>query len=125
MLYNVMLVAAGGAIGAVGRYCVVSALALGAFPLGTLIVNVAGSFLIGLLASAATSPGLIDPQWRLFLQTGLLGAFTTFSAFSLETLSLLQQGEWQLAVLNAVTNLLLCMIAVWLGSLAFGVWQGH
>lgn len=110
-------VALGGACGATLRYLVVRLLSSGGlnFPLGTLVANVSGSFLIGLLAAGF----FLDPKTaqgpRLFFQTGLLGAFTTFSAFSLETMQLWQTGHLKSAVLNILLNVSLCLVAVILG----------
>lgn len=118
---NLLAVAAGGATGAVMRYLVASAAAIPglAFPLGTLIVNVLGSFALGLLAGYWLVAGQPAPSVRLFFQTGMLGAFTTFSAFSLDTISLWQNGQVVSAVANALLNLLLCLLAVGAG-LALG-----
>ncbi len=118
---NLLAVAAGGATGAVMRYLVVSAAAIPglAFPLGTLIVNVLGSFALGLLAGYWLATGQPAPSVRLFFQTGMLGAFTTFSAFSLDTISLWQNGQVVSAAANALLNLLLCLLAVGAG-LALG-----
>jgi len=113
----IVWVALGGACGATLRYLVVKFLSGGAlnFPVGTLVANVSGSFLIGLLAGSL----FLDPKMvqgpRLFFQTGLLGAFTTFSAFSLETLQLWQAGHMKTAGINILLNVSLCLIAVVLG----------
>jgi len=113
----IVWVALGGACGATLRYLVVKFLSGGAlnFPVGTLVANVSGSFLIGLLAGSL----FLDPKMvqgpRLFFQTGLLGAFTTFSAFSLETLQLWQAGHMKTALINILLNVSLCLIAVVLG----------
>lgn len=114
---TVVWVALGGACGATLRYLTVKVLSASAlaFPLGTLAVNVSGSLLIGLLAGTV----FLDPKLavgpRLFFQTGLLGAFTTFSAFSLETLQLWQAGQMKSAVVNVLLNVVLCLAAVFLG----------
>lgn len=117
---SVLLVGAGGAVGAILRYLVV-ALASQAgmiLPLGTLIVNVAGSMLIGLFAGYSLMFGTVSPDSKLFFQTGVLGAFTTFSAFSLDTLLLMQQGFWRTAIASVLLNVFLCLAAVALG---FGI----
>lgn len=105
--HELMLVALGGGVGALGRYltAVLAARLWGeTFPWGTLIVNLVGCFVIGLVYAAGVEAGAIGPRTRLFLMTGLLGGLTTFSAFSLETSTLLMQGtEWH-AVLNLLTN---------------------
>ena len=89
----------------------------GGVPWGTLAVNTAGSFLIGLLASAAFADGrpLLHAGARQFLTVGVLGGFTTFSAFSLETLTLLQHGAWGRAGANVVASLALCLGGACLG----------
>ena len=87
------------------------------FPWGTLLVNVTGSFLIGFFATL-TEPGgrvFVSGSGRQFVMSGVLGGYTTFSSFSLQTLSLARDGEWLQAGANAVASLILCLIAVWLG----------
>ncbi len=110
-------VALGGACGAVMRFGVSRLLAGSAlqFPLATLAVNVFGSFLIGLLAASLLIDDKLVPEARLFFQTGLLGAFTTFSAFSLETMQLWQSGQMKAAAVNVVSNVVLSLLAVALG----------
>lgn len=111
-------IAAGGAIGAVMRYGVSNGVhvMLGrGFPWGTLTVNVFGSLLMGLLYVLMLERMSISAEWRGVLQVGLLGAFTTFSTFSIETLMLLENGESLKAVINIVASVLLCLLAVWVG----------
>ncbi|MBL8642742.1 MAG: fluoride efflux transporter CrcB [Rhodospirillaceae bacterium] len=106
-------VALGGAAGSVARYGVGqwSAMALGeGFPWGTLIVNVVGSFIIGVVTATSSASDL-----RLLLAVGFCGGFTTFSAFSIQTLSLIQSGAWANAALNVVGSVMLCLLAVALG----------
>lgn len=115
MSQTLPLIALGGAIGSVLRYLMVAA--IGA-PWGTAAVNVLGSFAIGVLFI------LLDARagWQLFLMTGLLGGFTTFSAFSLDTLKLFEAGQPLQAALYVVTSVALSMIAVALGvALARGI----
>jgi CrcB protein len=91
-----------------------------AFPLGTLIVNISGCFLIGVLA-ACNDPGgriFVGPAARQFLMIGVMGGYTTFSSFSLQTLTLLQDGEWLYAAANVLFSVILCMVGVWLGYVA-------
>jgi CrcB protein len=90
------------------------------FPWGTLIVNVAGSFVIGLFFTLTGSDGrlLVSPTARQFVMVGLLGGYTTFSSFSLQTLTLLQDGEFLYAGANIAASVALCMLAVWLGHIA-------
>ena len=119
----VLYVAAGGAVGTVFRYWCsgVIAQAFGeTFPLGTLVVNVAGSALIG-IAAVLTGPDgriLMAPELRQLIMVGLFGGFTTFSSFSLQTLALLQDGEWLLAGANIGLSVGLCLFGVWLGFAA-------
>jgi fluoride exporter len=117
-----LLVALGGAIGSVGRFWlggVIGARMGETFPWGTIIINITGSFLIGLFF-AMTEPGsrwIAPPGTRAFLMTGICGGYTTFSSFSLQTLNLLRDGEWLYASGNVILSVALCMIAVWLGFL--------
>jgi len=117
-----VLIGLGGFLGAISRYIVGdwAAQKWGAlFPYGTLIINLAGSFLLGLFLSAATERLLIDPRLRLFLATGFLGAFTTFSTLTYESVDLwLNGGRW-LALVNIVGSLLLGALMAWLG-----IWLG-
>jgi fluoride exporter len=113
-------VATGGGLGSLARWAV-SLLALqafgAAFPWGTLGVNVIGSFLIGLYFTVTEPDGryLIAPAARQFVLAGFCGGFTTFSAFSLETLSMLRQQAWGLAVLYVTSSVILWLVGVWLG----------
>ena len=118
---RILLVLVGGGLGSVVRYLVSVALTerLGnGFPGGTVAVNLIGSFLIGLVATLADERGALSAQTRLFLVAGVLGGFTTFSAFSLETLRLLEGGHPGRAVLNVLGSVLPALAAVWLGTLA-------
>jgi CrcB protein len=110
----------GGAIGAVLRYgaslSVYSLMGRG-FPYGTLFVNVTGSLLMGLLSVMMLERFNIGPEWRAAVLVGVLGSFTTFSTFSIETLNLLEQGDVMRAVTNIVSSVLVCLVAVWFGVL--------
>jgi CrcB protein len=115
-LMGFALVFLGGGIGAALRHGV-NRLALAtlgpAVPAGTVIVNIAGSFAMGLLVGAlAAFPGLVSPQMRLFLATGVLGGFTTFSAFSLDALALYERGQPGLAALYVGASVALSLAAV-------------
>jgi fluoride exporter len=115
----VLLVALGGAIGSALRYLVATAALawLGpAFPWGTLIVNLAGSFAIGLVQQLATESLLLGEETRLFLTTGLLGGLTTYSAFSYETVRLMQTGAWGYAWVNAIVTIVACLALCYLGQ---------
>ncbi len=118
MLKTLLFIAGGGAIGAVMRYGaslgVYSLLGRG-FPYGTLFVNVAGSLLMGFLSVVMLERYNVGPEWRAAALVGLLGAFTTFSTFSIETLNLLEQGDIIRASLNIVLSVAICLFAVWLG----------
>ena len=107
---RLLIVIVGGGAGSAARYLVglcIFSYAGGAFPWGTLTVNVVGSFLIGLVATLADEAGAIGPQARLFLIVGVLGGFTTFSSFSVETFRLVDNGEPLRALLNVSASLLL------------------
>ncbi|MEM8877492.1 MAG: fluoride efflux transporter CrcB [Pseudomonadota bacterium] len=113
-------VAAGGALGAMGRYLVGhwATTSFGtAFPWGTLIVNVVGSFLIAVFAFAMIERGDSGPAMRAFAITGVLGGFTTFSAFSLDALSLFERGETGLAAAYVLASVLLSVGGCMLGFL--------
>jgi len=111
------LVAAGGLAGSVARYWLGGAVQRYAdyFPLGTLAVNVAGSFLLGLIMTLSIERGALGANTRLLLSVGFCGAFTTMSTFSYETLALLRDGEAALALANVGGTLAACCAAVWLG----------
>ncbi len=114
-----LIIGLGGFIGAITRYAV--ALWLGqrwlrGFPLGTFVINVSGSFLIGLIMTLLTERLLVNPQWRLFLVVGFLGAYTTFSTFEYETGGLLKDGEWLFALLNVVGSVVAGFIALKAGE---------
>ena len=118
MLKTLVLISLGGAFGAVMRYLAstsVYAITGRGFPYGTLFVNVAGSLLIGVLAIVMLERMSIGPEWRAAVLVGILGSFTTFSTFSLETLYLIEQGEMMRAMSNIALSVLLCLAAVWLG----------
>lgn len=109
-----LAVALGGALGAVGRFGV-NALAFPIFgerlPLGTLLVNVVGSLLMGVLYVLIIERGVMPGEWRNILMVGFLGAFTTFSAFSLETLALWQNGHVAMSIFYVIASVALCLIA--------------
>ncbi len=115
-----LFVALGGALGSMARYACSGAAArlLGVgFPYGTLFVNVTGSYVIGVLGTLALTGGsaLATTNARGFLIVGILGGFTTFSSFSLETLNLARAGNLAGAAANISLSLALCLVAVWLG----------
>lgn len=121
-MLNYLLVGLGSAIGGMARFWASGFLANRygeSFPWGTLFVNVSGSFAIGLFATLTAPDGRwwVGPSGRTFFMTGICGGYTTFSSFSLQTLSLARDDEWLYAGGNAVMNLVLCMVAVWLGHI--------
>ncbi len=114
-------IAAGGALGAVARFAMSHQVyqTFGRdFAWGTLSVNVVGSFLMGLIAVLLVDKLDLSNEWRAFLMVGFLGAFTTFSTFSYETMQYIQIGEISKAVVNIGLSVLICLVAVWLGMLA-------
>lgn len=117
-------VALGGALGSVSRFWInglVSERVGATFPWGTLAINVAGSFVIGLVGALASPEGRMDSQARQFttqfVMIGICGGYTTFSSFSLQTLNLVRDREWLYAGGNILLSVMLCLIAVWLGWL--------
>jgi CrcB protein len=113
-----LLVLAGGGTGALARYVAASAIMTrfgGRFPLGTLAINVTGSFLIGFLMTILTERYQLDPQWRLLLVVGFLGGYTTFSSFEWETFTAVRDGALWAAMSNVVASVVLGYAAVWLG----------
>lgn len=115
---TLLAVAAGGALGAMGRYLVVTGFVrlLGTgFPYGTLAANVAGSFLMGVLVAVAAQTGAVSNEMRAFLAVGLLGGFTTFSAFSLDAAILAQDGRLGAAALYVAASVAVSIAALFLG----------
>jgi CrcB protein len=127
MLTRYLLVALGGAAGSVARYWVgglAPRLFGEGFPYGTLLVNLLGSFLISLVMGVALSSGLLSVTMRVFLTTGIIGGFTTYSAFNYETLALLQQRLWLTGGLNILVTFLGCFVMGVLGLLLARVLVG-
>jgi len=128
MITKLLLVGAGGFIGSVFRYAVGGAVQTlsqsVAFPYGTLAVNILGCFCMGILSELVDTRALISTDTRAFLIVGILGGFTTFSAFGNETMNLIRDGEAALALINVGTQVLLGLGAVWLGyTLAYMIWR--
>jgi CrcB protein len=114
---DVLVIALGAIVGANARYFVnrYAVRLLGpVFPYGTLVINAAGSFLVGFFLIWTSERVLADPRWRLLIVVGFCGAFTTFSSYAFETMAYFEQGQWVLMITNVVSNNLLCL----LGTLA-------
>ncbi len=117
---QLIAIAAGGAVGALLRFWVstgVYTLLGRGFPYGTLAVNVLGSLVMGFLYVLLLDRMTVAPEVRAALLVGLLGAFTTFSTFSIETLNLIEQADFTKAGLNMLVSVLACVLACWLGLL--------
>lgn len=123
-MLNYLLVGLGGAIGTIGRFWLGGVISRRwggeTFPLGTLVINVTGSFLITFFATLTAPEGrwTVSPNGRMFFMSGICGGYTTFSSFSMQTLNLAMDGEWLYAGANAALSLTLCLLAAWLGQIA-------
>ncbi|QSZ66230.1 fluoride efflux transporter CrcB [Methanofollis aquaemaris] len=117
-----IIVGIGGFIGAVLRYFTSGWLqgSVGTFPVGTLGVNVIGSFFIGVVMYLSEYGGVFDMETRIFLTLGILGAFTTMSTFSYESFRLLEQQAFGLFALNLLATITLTLLAVWAGKIGAG-----
>lgn len=114
-----IMVVLGGGAGSLVRYLVATAIMTrtgSRFPLGTVFINITGSFLIGLFMTVLTNRLSPNPNLRLLLVVGFLGGYTTFSSFEWETLGLVRDGGWWLGLLNTVGSVTLGYIAVWVGA---------
>lgn len=115
---RILLVAAFGAVGATSRYAVdslVSDIWSGRFPLGTFLINVSGSFALGVLVAVTTERMMLAPNWRFALGIGFLSAFTTFSTYTYDTIRLAESNQWGLALLNAFGSLAVGLVAAFVG----------
>ena len=125
---RILLVCLGGFIGTGARYGlngVISQRFGETFPLGTLVINILGSFVIGVVfvATGPDSPVLVSAEVRQFLMIGILGGFTTFSSFSLQTLTLLREGDVGAAILNVTLSVVVGLLAAWAGEQVAGtIW---
>jgi len=118
MLKTIFIVGAGGFIGSVMRYLVQFYVEKGmssTFPLGTLIANIAGSFIIGMVFALADKGNLLSSEWRIFLTVGICGGFTTFSAFAYNNFNMIKEGAFGQLFINVGGNLFLGILAVYLG----------
>jgi len=121
-MFSYVLVMLGGALGTGARFWMSGFIAERAgefFPLGTLVVNVSGSFVVGFFAgfTGLEGPLLVSRGFRQFFMIGVCGGYTTFSSFSLQTLDLARDGDWLKALLNTVLSFACCLGAVWLGRI--------
>lgn len=117
-MFKFLLIGLGGFIGANLRYLVQGWFAQlwgSTFPFGTLVANVTGSFLLAFFLALTTERVVVAPGWRLFFAVGVMGGYTTFSSFSVETLSFLEQGFWVLGLANLFANVGLALTAAVLG----------
>jgi CrcB protein len=122
-MMSYLWVGLGGALGSMLRFWLSGFIAgtkLGEiFPLGTLVINITGSFVIGLVGALTSPEGRFAPHWRVLatqlLMVGICGGYTTFSSFSLQTLNLARDGQWLYAGLNIGLSVVLCLVGVWLG----------
>jgi CrcB protein len=118
MLKNLLIIGTGGFIGSIARYLVSHlnlTVSFHSIPVGTLLVNVAGSLLIGILTGIAEKSMILGPEWRLFLMVGLCGGFTTFSTFAGENLMLMHNGQLLVVFLYTGLSIFLGFLAVYLG----------
>jgi fluoride exporter len=125
---NILLVGIGGFVGSITRYLASGYVQQASksidFPFGTLVVNVVGCFIIGFLAQLAEDRGVFTSQSRLFVFTGFLGGFTTFSSFGNETLNLARDSQMMNAFANVGANVILGLFAVWLGrTVSYLIWK--
>ena len=125
---RILLIGIGGFVGSILRYWLSglthTAAPRTAFPVGTLAVNVIGCLCIGVVMHIAETRQVLDPDTRAFIVVGLLGGFTTFSAFANETVNALRAGSVHIAIANIMLSVAACLVAVWLGrSLAESFWR--
>ncbi len=115
-----LIVMLGGALGAVSRFAVgtiVGKWYSAVFPLGTFLINITGSFLIGVLMMCFLNRPSIHANWRLFLVTGILGGYTTFSSFEWETFTALRGGAAPIAITYLIVSVVLGLVCAWLGAM--------
>ncbi len=129
LLMQYLVIGLGGALGSMLRFGLGSWIDSGAqkaapiFPWGTIIVNITGCFIIGFIYSISATEGrlMLSSLTRQFIMIGILGGYTTFSSFSLQTLTLAQDGQWGSAVANVILSVVLCLAGVWLGAALAGM----
>jgi fluoride exporter len=115
MLKNFLLVGLGGALGSMLRYALYLLVPVKDFPYPTLIINITGSFIIGIVIALSIKDETFLNNWKLFLATGICGGFTTFSAFSAENIGLLQNGKYTMALTYILLSIVLGIAGAWLG----------
>jgi CrcB protein len=128
LLMQYLVIGLGGALGSMVRFGLGSFIDTNVqktgyvFPWGTIIVNVTGCFIIGFIFTISAGEGrlMLGSLTRQFIMIGILGGYTTFSSFSLQTLTLAQSGQWWGAVANVLLSVVLCLVGVWLGALLAG-----
>ena len=117
-MVKIIFIGLGGAIGAIGRYLLsgwVHTRYEGIFPLGTFVVNILGTFLLGFLMILFTEKYLFSPVTRSVITIGIIGAFTTFSTFSIETINLIEMSLWKSAITNIFLSVSFGLFSGWLG----------
>jgi len=117
-ILQLIFIGFGGAVGSMARYSVALIWRSGS-PIGTLVVNVIGSFILGFLVSSPFILGELKPHWRLMVTVGFCGGFTTFSTFSVQTMEMIQTGRWMMVGINITTNVGFCLLLSF-----FGFWVG-
>lgn len=115
MIRNILLIGFGGALGSMLRYITGQLIGPKPFPLATLLINIAGSFIIGAVMAYSLKNESFSVNWKLFLATGICGGFTTFSAFSLENLVMIETGKYTMVAVYICASVLTAIAAVWLG----------
>ncbi|MDT8397012.1 MAG: fluoride efflux transporter CrcB [Pseudomonadales bacterium] len=121
-MISYLMVAFGGALGAMSRYWVYNAHLEwndGRFPSATLLVNIVGSFLIGIAYVLIIEKAHLGPSWRAVVMVGFLGAFTTFSTFSMDAVELLLEGQLLAALVYVLSSVVVCIVMAWLGLTLF------
>ena len=128
LLQQYIVIGLGGALGSMLRFGLGSLIDSNVqktgyiFPWGTIIVNITGCFIIGFIFTISASEGriILSSLTRNFIMIGILGGYTTFSSFSLQTLQLAQDGQWGAAAANVLLSVVLCLVGVWLGATLAG-----
>jgi CrcB protein len=120
VLQTVLLISLGAIIGANLRYLVaqcVAKLIPSGFPLGTLVINISASFILGLFLVWTSERVLVDPRWRLFIAVGFCATYSTYSSYAFETFALFEKGQFMMAALNILATNIVCFVAVLMGAM--------